>query len=164
MRGDSFPGDTFIDKNRRFKSTDPVFHDYPAAYDHAARLVHAKHGRVDAIVFEKTVGGKTTDKSRWIVYIARKHYNTVSIEEAAKIGYDIHPLDRRVHIHSMYNAGQRGIRDMSTFSRNFVESPIGVVSPAARLSSADISPYHDIIGFDHPRTDILVEKTASGFQ
>ena len=154
-QGKSFPGDTFTDENRRFKSTDLVHPNHSKAFDHAVRMISLKRGMVDAIIFEKQSNGK----SQFLVYLARrkKDDRTISAEDAAKIEYEISDWDRKVHIASMYDAGQQGFRDMSKFSRRFIRLPL-----ATPLSAADISPDHDILGFDHPRKDIIVGKTASG--
>ena len=83
---------------------------------------------------------------------------TISPEKAEAIGYGVRRLDRRVHIRCMHSAGQRGIADMSMFSTKYVEPPADKTS----LSALDISPDHDIIGFDHPRKDIVVRTPKSG--
>ncbi len=154
--GKSFPGDTFTEGNRKFKSTDLVHSDYTEAFGHAERMISSKHGRVDAIVFETRVKGTP----RFLVYLSRrkKEDRTIPAEDAAKIEYEISAFDRKIHINSMYDAGWRGIQDMSKFASRFIVLP--PASPA--LSAKSISPDHDILGFDHPRKDIFVEKTNAG--
>ncbi len=150
---ESFPGSTFSWLNRMYEFTDTVHSSQDNALKHALRLIKFKRLWVNAIILKDT----SKAKPLFYVYIARKDAEKISIDEAVKIGYDVHPLDRRVYIRSMYDAGNRGIQDMSKFSRQFVVQPKGTT-----LTSDDISADHDIIGFDHPRMDIFTAKTKSG--
>ena len=73
-QGKSFPGDTFTDENRRFKSTDLVHPNHSKAFDHAVRMISLKRGMVDAIIFEKQSNGK----SQFLVYLARRIGKSIS--------------------------------------------------------------------------------------
>jgi len=117
-------------------------------------MIHLKHGWVDAIILRKYLKDGTLRHS---VYLAQKDDVKISSEAAEKIPYPISSSARIHQVKCMYDAGKRGIRDMSSFSRKFVVQPADAVTTAK-----EISPDHDIIGFDHPRTDMVPGKTDAG--
>lgn len=158
MFGGSFPGDTFTHDHHRYTAVGKVFSDYPAANQYAEGAIHDPGRRVDALVYERQ-SKNPNEQSHYRVYTTPKHYDTISLAKAREIGYDLNPFDRKTHIQCMHTLGHRGITDMAKLSGKFVVQPVAGLSGVSGVSSADISPDHDIIGFDHPRNDILVEKT-----
>ncbi len=158
MFGESFPPDTFTHEHRRYKAVRRLFPDYPTANQYAERAILDAVKPVDVLVYERHSKNPHIPPD-YRIYLTPKHYDTISLAKAREIGYDLNPFDRKTHIQCMYTLGQRGITDMAKFSGKFVVQPVAGLSGVAGVSSADISPDHDIIGFDHPRDDIRVEKT-----
>lgn len=149
----TYPGSTFVYENLSYTFAG---RDYPNFDDAAASAIDAielKSGRLCAVILY------CVDDERNYVYTTPKKLKMISKDEALKIPYPHTSADRRLHIKSMYDAGQRGIADMAEVSQQFAMNPDGVT-----LTSDDISPTHDILGFDHPRMDILVGKTPGGKQ
>jgi hypothetical protein len=161
MFGEAFPGDTFTHEHCRYKALGRVFSDYPAAHQYAEQSIYGSVGQIDALIYERQPKNPN-ERAHYRVYHTPKHYDIISPAKAKEIGYDLDPFDRKAHIHCMHTAGRKGITDMSKFSGKFVAQPVTGLSGVSGVSSLDISPDHDIIGFDHPREDILVEKTKAG--
>ena len=149
----TYPGSSFVYKNVSYTFAGMDYSDFDDAANSARDAIALKSGRVFALI----VYG--ADEERNYVYTAPKTLKMISMDEASKIPYPLTSADRRLHITTMYDAGRRGIADMAEFSPQFAINPEGVA-----LTSDDISPTHDILGFDHPRMDILVEKTPGGKQ
>jgi len=149
----TYPGSPFVYQNISYTFAGRDYPDFDDAAASARDAITLKSGRLYALIIYGV------DEKRNYVYTAPKKLKMISADEASKIEYPLTSADRRLHIKSMYGAGKRGIADMAEFSQQFAINPAGVT-----LTSDDISPTHDILGFDHPRMDILVGKTPGGKQ
>lgn len=150
----SFPKE-FSEGGITYKRTPGTQTVYDNALDRARNLVVIEHGRADAIIL--MTEAPPPDLYAFGVYLSRNEDNKLVGEESEHIRYEISPAARRSHVRCMYDARQRGIRDMSAHTPPYL-LPI----ENRTLTAEDISPDHDIIGFDHPRTDIRVKKTKAG--
>lgn len=151
---ESFPAE-FSEGGITYKRTSGANTTYDAAFDRATNRVVLEHGQADVIILR--VYSPPPVGSEFCVYLSRNEDNKLSGAESEHIRYEISPAARRSHVRCMYDAGQRGIKDMSAHA-----APYWLPPANGALTAEDISPDHDVIGFDHPRKDIHTRKTKAG--